>query len=446
MMKKFLVSIVATIIVSVTLNAEERQVEVVSDNDADTIVSKIYKLKSAKAADLIPYITHAVDSAIGEKNAQVTSVTAFRYGMDEEDAIVVTMKESMIKDIDDMVQKIDRPGLNGSGLFNFEYNLKNRHNMDFFADFVNILSAKTRISTINGEKIIWKSNKGYGILGMKWLKRLDKLVPRSEVTFNIYEVSEDNVKDIGVDYSSWLYDVQNGGIAPFTHSFSFTDSRNASGEWQESTTNNFQFNASFIRMLQQKGIANLATSGSIMIKNNMAPLPFDPALLALMTPAQQQLYKLLTPSYNAELNLVASSDNNTGTLIESLYDVTEVNIKCAPTLYYDSDFSNLRWEITAQNNDNVHSMVSETKLANGEEKILFSYNRQHDVTQYNGMPFLGKIPYIKYLFGDEIMSKVNSKVFVTVQVKPIQGSNIYGVAEDIITKSAIEEDTASEEK
>lgn len=396
--------------------AETRDIEVVNDNDADTIVSKIYKLKYTKAANILPYVTDAVKSAIGESDAIVTDVTAFRYGMDEEDAIVVTMKESMVKDIDAMIKLIDRPGIDGSGFFNFEYTLKYRHNMDFYVNIINIASNDSRFASIAGEKILFKSNKGWGIIGMKWLKRLDKLVPRSEITFNVYEVSEDNIQDLGVDYTSWLADVHAGTIKPFQQAWTFTNTRTTSPDWDTTHSNDFVFNGSYIRMLQQKGIAHLSSTGSIMVKNNM---------------------ELLPSGYDSEIILVSTDANGT---------TSEINIKLSPLLFYNSEFSELTWSITATNNDNVHSMTSEAKLVNNQEKILFSYNRQHNVTQYNGMPFLGDIPYIKYLFGDELKSKVNSRVFVTVTVTPINGTNLNSTANDIIAKSEMTDKSNEEDK
>lgn len=405
-------NVIITFVIFITINAllcqaKERKVEIISDNDADTMVSKIYIMKNTKSSNILPYVTDAVKSAMGSADSVVADVTAFRYGMDDQDALMVTMKKSMITDIDKLISDLDNKGFDGSGLFQFEHILKYRHKMDFFVKFANLTSPYSRWRAIDGEKIIFKASKGYGILGKKWLKRFDQLVPRSELTFNVYEVSEDNITDIGVDYTAWLSDVHAGTIEPFRQTWKFINTRDTSPDWSNTQTTDFIFNGSYLRMLQQKGIANLATSGSIMVKNNMGKLTSD-------------------PNYSAELSLVSNYNG---------VEVSEVNIKCLPHLYSNSDYSELSWSITANNNSNIHSMISKAKLVDNQEKILFAYNRKHDVTQYNGMPFLGDIPYLKYLFGDEIHSKINSRVFVTVTVKPIQGSNIEQKHQDIISKS-----------
>jgi type II secretory pathway component GspD/PulD (secretin) len=68
---------------------------------------------------------------------------------------------------------------------------------------------------------------------------------------------------------------------------------------------------------------------------------------------------------------------------------------------------------------NVTNFKSWLTVAAGTEKLLGTFDREQDVSQYNGMPFLGDIPVLKYIFGAVEHSKSVSKVFVTVSVKPV---------------------------
>ncbi|MDD3154600.1 MAG: hypothetical protein PHS41_07010, partial [Victivallaceae bacterium] len=71
-----------------------------------------------------------------------------------------------------------------------------------------------------------------------------------------------------------------------------------------------------------------------------------------------------------------------------------------------------------------NTFSSNITLECGTEKLVAEFSKNVKVNQYNGMPFLGEIPVLKYLFGAE--SKVDSKmrVFVTMEATPIIGKNL----------------------
>ena len=83
-----------------------------------------------------------------------------------------------------------------------------------------------------------------------------------------------------------------------------------------------------------------------------------------------------------------------------------------------------------------NSFSSNLTLEAGTEKLLAVYDKHVVTEQYNGMPFLGEIPVLKYLFGAE--SKVDSKmrVFVTMSAVPVETKNIQNPAAGKVIEAA----------
>ena len=54
-------------------------------------------------------------------------------------------------------------------------------------------------------------------------------------------------------------------------------------------------------------------------------------------------------------------------------------------------------------------------LGTGREKLLATYVRENDVEQTVGIPFLVKIPVLKYLFGTTTTLKERTYIIITAE-------------------------------
>jgi hypothetical protein len=187
-----------------------------------------------------------------------------------------------------------------------------------------------------------------------------------------------------------------------------------------------QFDATFVRMLAQKGNARIATSGTITVVNDF--IGEDPGVNNF----DGAKYKIkFTPGYQ---NIQKDGDQNVSVNISDAVfcfyvrrPVINFNGYENPEKAAAMEFGwvmNITDTIEKLNNGtpvrNTYNFNSWTTLAAASEKIIAVYNKEYKVNQDNGMPFLSDMPVLKYLFGAVNNSEGNSKIFVTVKADPVR--------------------------
>ncbi|OGV56951.1 MAG: hypothetical protein A2X49_16375 [Lentisphaerae bacterium GWF2_52_8] len=219
-----------------------------------------------------------------------------------------------------------------------------------------------------------------------------------------------------------------------------------------------QFDATFLRMLAQKGKARVATSSTLTVINDFSsadpgPDNFDGASFKLR----------FTPNYQ---NITKDSDRNSS-VGEAQLDYYFYLRTPTISFHEDMNFSGQQekdnaakaaslmfgWVLRAddpveQTTDNGQMMLNRHQLnatltlACGGEKLLGSFEKEHYVNQNNSMPFLGDIPGLKYLFGYTAESKTHTRVFVTVSASPVTpGSDISKWAGEVISAASLANST-----
>jgi hypothetical protein len=200
-----------------------------------------------------------------------------------------------------------------------------------------------------------------------------------------------------------------------------------------------QFDSTFIKMLQEKGKARSATSGALTLINDysdgtagtttsITPVTFDNAK-----------YKIsFTPSYEA-----IQKSGNDRTLSVASTSATKFQFWLQnPTICFGdkgdaaafvrAGFNLSAVEAVDQTNTdgvaaiayNYQDFVTYTNLAVGNEKLIATYTKDHQVKQNMGIPYLCDIPGLKYVFGSTSESTNHSRVFVTVSASSVvNGSN-----------------------
>lgn len=83
--------------------------------------------------------------------------------------------------------------------------------------------------------------------------------------------------------------------------------------------------------------------------------------------------------------------------------------------------------------DNLGTVTTDSNTFNssltlnvGTEMLVAAFDKSVEVEQYNGVPFLGEIPVLRYLFGAESKVKSKFKVFVTLTATPVVTKNSPG--------------------
>jgi type II secretory pathway component GspD/PulD (secretin) len=438
--KKALVVGTAVIICASSAFAQEtREIRVTEDRDQAYFTSKVYDLKNTLATDITPFVIGAV-----QRYDKSSSVERMNDKANKKQLLTVNMPVAMVPYIDDMIAKIDRPGtkdmqnsvIQSTGITKFVYYPEHRASADFLPIGPTVGSSDgSYFFDPQNNMFYWKDVRSKGEGALKYYQAFDRPVPQVELTLNVYEINENDVKELGIDYVSWKNgpgaNIFNAGwdflnMKSFTNVSNFTNMTNLAG-YASHGWGGFMvapnIDMTFIRFLAQKGKAKIATSGALTLVNDYSndpgPNNYSKAKYRLrFTPDYQNIQK--DDKQNASVKQTKSdfffylrrpTINFTGetgdkaAMIEFGY---EMNI-----------LDTVEQTSKGQPIQNVNNFKSWVTVATDTEKLLGTYDREQEVSQYNGMPFLGDIPVLKYLFGAVENSKSLTKVFVTVSAKPI---------------------------
>ena len=250
---------------------ETRTIRLIQDDAQEYMISKVYELKYLKANDVAPFVLGVV-----KRNNTQSTVNRINYRAGDEQLLTVSCPVRMMPYVDDLIAKLDRPArvagggedpIRGTGITRNLYPARFR-------------SARVMVDVMTGtginggtdsfvgydaetNLIYWKddANKSNDLL--KYLAWLDRPVPMVNLAFTVYEVRESTLRDLGIDYLAW----RNGpGLNLLQAGFNAMSLDSAGSAALSAASGGFgaffiapQFDASFIRVLQQNGQATIAT-------------------------------------------------------------------------------------------------------------------------------------------------------------------------------------------
>lgn len=415
------------------------------DDAQPFIVSKIYDLKHILASDLVPYIKAAVQRY--DNNSLVQSANCREAG---KEYLVVSTPIENIPYIDDMISKMDRPGLkdrfgstiSGTGITRCVYYPKNRATQEI-AKIMEALPASSdgQVFLDSGTNMFYfKDSTSTSEVIMDYLKLFDRPVPQAELVMTVYELRESDLKQIGIDYVGW----KNGpGLDLFGAGFNAMSLQGADEIFNNVLTPGLeiasrssfgwggflfapQFDMSFVRLLAQTGYAKLEESGTLKVVNDYSgsySLHFSPAFQNIQKKERTDqtmvvegnlpvfdltisnpticVYRPCSGDYSGIFYPEEKSD---GSILFKYHLKTKNNLE-------NNNFGD---QLTEEN-----IITSDITLGFGREKLLGTYERETDVTQYIGMPWLSDIPVLKYLFGTETTLKAKTIFIVTVRARMV---------------------------
>lgn len=435
-----------------------RNIKLNEDRDQRYMVSKVYELKNIGCEDITPWIT----GAVYRYNVQST-VNRLEYKQGNKKFIVVTTGRDMMPYIDAMVAAMDRPCgktdamgsiVDGSGIYKFFYRPKYRANDEMIATVVrDCRSDGYGWYEANNNYFYWKDSKSDGETVLKWLKAIDRPVPQVALRLNVYEVTDNNFRELGIDWVNW----KNGpGATLFGAGYDLAKYQGTS-ELMSQTLGSMsgfmfapQFDSTFIKMLQEKGKARSATSGSLTLINDYteAPASFATAKYKIsFNPSYEAIQK------NSDRVLSVAADGTANFQLYLLYPTICYGPQGDKANFIRAGFNLTVVEAVDQTNTDTTSLtsvanvaydyqsfVTYTSLATDSEKLIATYTKDHKVTQNMGIPYLCDIPGLKYIFGSTSESVNHTRVFVTVSASPVsEGSNYSDWAGKIIEAASLPE-------
>ncbi len=437
-----------------------RTIRLLQDDAQLNLATKVYELKYVKATDIRPYVNAAV-----KRYHAKSQVERVNYAVAQKNYLIVTTGEKFFPYVDEMIEKIDRPGvrdqygslLEGTGITRVAYTPNYRAS----EDIVRIINLA--IKSVEGgaylnkptNTIYFKDDKLAAALDLAWIQNLDRPVPQVNLRLNYYEIRESTLRDIGVDYLAWkngpglnLFETAyNGG--KIISNETLLNLVNNSSQWAE-TASSFasswgyggfftapQFDLSFIRLLQQSGDARLAASTNLTFVNTA--IYDDPAL---NTHLPRKYSATLIPDYQ---NLKKNADDRTDVVNSSVSsfefivtnpvicfgpesgDISPVgHIPSSQEFYRKNNggvvfsYQILSRQVVERNNrgdelGNSGLVSGSLTLGFKTEKLLSLYTKETNTEQTIGIPFLIKVPVLKYLVGTTTSIKEKTYIVVTAE-------------------------------
>lgn len=459
-----------------------KRIEWLQDNAQKYMSTKIYELRHVRASDITPFVEGAV-----KRYRTDSRVQRLNYAAGKKEYLVVSTGTEMLPYVDEIVKALDRPSgkldamgsnIEGTGISNFVYFTKHRTSKDMEKIInQNILDDNGRAyADVACAMIYWKSSVSKGKQIEKWLAALDRPVPQVALTLNVYEVRDSVLRDLGVDYVAWKngpgLDLFGAGADMFnswgiekivevlgTKGFDYlTSSQFAFGGVFFAP----QFDASFLKMLEQEGIATVASSASVTLVNGTnATISFAPDFQNIVKSDNDKTTVETGAATTYTLNVGNSIINFKGgkyTKQESrdgyLY-YEEIPDAVSGTIMFGYDFN---VSSPVESNNLGTQLVNSTGMASslcfdvGKEQLLGMWEQSYDIRQNIGIPFLSDIPILKYLFGTEKISRSTSKIFVTLRAEWITPDSKLAswagklLAEDEIIRSAAAPSPVAAEK
>ena len=438
-----------------------RTIRLLQDDGQIRIVSKVYELKHLKATDIRPFIQAAV-----KRYSLSSNVERVNYPQAKRQMIIVSTGEEFIPYVDELIAGLDQPGkpgksgsiIEGTGITRITY-VPNYRAAEDLVRLINLgtMGSPEGRAFLNQDTntIYWKDDNRAALSILAWVKYLDRPVPQVNLRLNYYEIRESKLRDIGLDYLAW----KNGpGMDIFSAGFDGGKAFSNEAVWQlingayklADITKDFstswsygafftapQFDLSFVRILQQSGNAKLAAHADLTFVNTA--IYDDPAL-------NTHLPKIYTATLTPGYENIRKDDDDRSSIVESGDSTLTLNVY-NPVICFGAapDEVTVRGtipsteEFYAKNNGgvvfafrldsktvteksnrgdelgNASTVAGELTLGFKTEKLLASYVREQDVEQTVGIPFLVKIPVLKYLFGTTTTVKERTYIIVTAE-------------------------------
>lgn len=451
-----LLSLSAVVLTSVLCGAEPdipeqnvRKIRLIQDDAQDYMVSKIYSLKYVQANDLVPFVSGMVLRY--NTNSIADSI---EYGNNQQ-YLTVTCPVKMMPYVDDFVAKADRdikvdgrtPGdiIRGTGITRAVYRPKYRSGQVLLDVLVNSVIGSGPQDSLyawdaNSNQIYWKDNLGYTEYVYQFLGYLDRPAPQIALEFTVYEIRESTLRDLGIEYLAW----KNGpGLNMFQaafNAFGVSSAGSAALQAMSGPVGGFffapQFDASFIRMLQQSGHAKVTSRAAMTVSNSATAdyeiffnpngqniIKSDNDLMSVVNSSLSgsglnQIYaKISKPAVN-----IHYGESQDGYPANEAFEVANYSpgkyVQYPGTLVFGYSIQNAN--VVERNNLGAELIESGEVSGNAliplnKETILGRWEKKSIVEQVIGIPFLIRIPILRYIFGTVTRQQENTHVCVSVK-------------------------------
>ncbi len=425
----------------------KRTVRLVQDDAQDYMVSKIFTLKYAQSNDVMPFVMSMV-----RRYNMNSIVNCIEYGNDNQQILTVTCPVGMMPYVDDFIAKVDRPIrldgkipgeiIRGTGITRAVYQPKYRSGQTLVNTIVNAFINAGPYGSVygwdsNSNQIYWKDNTSNSEFVYQFLGFLDRPAPQLSLVFTLYEVRESTLRDLGIEYLAWKNGPGLDLLQVGWRAFDLSSSGSAALQSLSGPLGGFffapQFDASFIRLLEQGGHATVTGTARMTVSNSDSRtygIRFQPQFQNLVKSDNDQTSVVpgsLSQGETPQLQLQITAP------VASLHSGAEVDFEVpdyAPGQYAAVPGTLcFGYGITAADaveRNNYGAELVETTSISGNvtmdlnrEWTLAVWETSRQVRQTIGIPFLCEIPVLKYLFSTTTTSEEKTRLCLTVTAEVI---------------------------
>ena len=423
-----------------------RTLRFVQDDAQDYMVSKVYRLKYVQANDISPFVQGMV-----MRYNMNSSVGSIAYGANNAQMLTVTCPAKMMPYVDDFILKVDRDiriqgktpddMIRGTGITRAVYRPKYRSGQAVLNVLVNSVIGEGPYGSVyawdaNSNQIYWKDNTSNTSYVYQFLGYLDRPAPQITLNFKVYEVRDSTLRDIGIEYLAW----KNGpGMNIFEAAFDVFNLNSAGTLALQSFSGPVggfftapQFDMSFIRFLQQSGNAEIANTATLTVSNsdsksyelyfspqnqNIVKSNNDQSSVNVGSAGTRQIYMQV----NRPIVNIHYGESQPGYPESEAFAIDNYRPGTYPdfngTLFFGYDIRTAN--VVERNNVGAElvetsSISGDSLIPLGREVVLGRWSRQQEVEQTIGVPWLCRIPILKYLFSTTTTSREHTEVYLTV--------------------------------
>ncbi len=425
-------------IVSINLaaNRDANEVlEILRSNDkfeTNAYTTRVFELRNTTAYELLLTISQAVAT---EKGVVRGAVTQAVNGEKARHFLVVTTTNEQMPAIEKTLETLDVPGMvNSQGRSRKALRVKYRRASDLGAVLKGTrLTSQAKILADDLTNTLYYDDSEY-VIGKvdEYVSFFDVPIPQIEFDVQIIEVREDATGKLGLDWDAWKRSV--GGQFGVTGNWFEGDEQFARLDGLLTLDANVL--ANFLNYTVQSGTANLVQRSRLTASN------LKPAVISDTRRIPFQEYTRSTPTAgiltetNPRVDAYGEADAGDANLDEPrIVTITPpvVNrlselgagdegllVSIAPVIGTEAvtadvhiavnsvtGFDQLGKPIVAR-----QDLSNQFSLANGQQVLLGTLERETSTTARSGIPVLKDIPIVQYLFSVETKKNQKSRVFI----------------------------------
>ncbi|HTJ30533.1 MAG TPA: cohesin domain-containing protein, partial [Acidobacteriaceae bacterium] len=268
-------------------------------------------------------------------------------------------------------------------------------------------------------------------LAQKVINDLDKARPEVVVDVAIMEVDKDKLRNIGL---SWPGSIGFTLTPPNSSSTSTTTNTDGS---TNSNTNSLTLNNLANLNANNFAVTVSSATANLLMTDSDTKILQNPRIRA--TDAQKATMKIgqkipiATGSYQT-----GAATAITSSLVNTQFQFQDVgvNIEMTPTVHYDHDITiKLKIEDSSVAGSSTISGVTEPiiaqktseqtiRLKEGEASILSGILNKQDITSLSGIPGIGELPILRYIFGSKSHELIDDEVVFVLIPHIVRGQEI----------------------